>query len=428
MKYFPWNCKGLNDPLAPAIAKIRALITSSMYDMLFFSETKCSSATVSSLFGRFGFVNSEGVDALDTKGGLFWYLCCIYGQPKKEKRVGVWLELQHQLGLLDSHFVLVGDFNQVDDNEDKLGGSKGTIFGAQFFLEWKGRNLLSDIASKGPKFTWCNNRKGGVRVYERLDKGLTSLTWYSHFPNTGILHLPIQCSDHAPIILDTEMLSNQGRFHFKLENWCFNYDDCLKILKNEWFKRDKGSPSFRLLRKLKRIRGAFKQWTFCKRKEWTQKWTDFDEQLGTELQHFLMVVMRAAMLFWKQRAKLNWLKDGDACTKYFFNCVRERRKQNQIFGIQKQDGSWTFQDTDIYLSFELYFRDIYESGVVHEPFADFLEASHSIFAKLRFKLNNDQHDAMAKLFTRKEVRKEVFQMGSSKSPGPDGIPGLFYQK
>ncbi|XP_074278317.1 uncharacterized protein LOC141601910 [Silene latifolia] len=473
MKCLAWNCRGLNDPLAPAIAKIRALITSSMYDMLFFSETKCSSATVSSLFGRFGFVNSEGVDALDAKGGLwvgwkaswniscivkcqnyvilkinicpisFWYLCCVYGQPKKEKRVGVWLELEHHLGLLDSHFVLVGDFNQVDDNEDKLGGSTGTIFGAQFFLEWKGRNLLSDIAFKGPKFTWCNNRKGVARVYERLDKGLASLTWSSHFPNTGILHLPIQCSDHAPIILDTEMLSTQRRFHFKLESWCFAYDECLDILKNEWFKRDKGSPSFKLLRKLKRIRGAFKQWTFCKRKEWTQKWTDFDEKLSIELQQIfdggdegayenyhanLLEFNKAAMLFWKQRAKLNWLKDGDACTKYFFNCVRERHKQNQIFGIQRQDGNWTFQDTDIHLSFELYFKNIFESGIVHESFASFLETSRSIFAKLWFKLNSDQHDVMAKPFTRKEVRKAVFQMGSNKSPGPDGIPGLFYQK
>ncbi|XP_074313786.1 uncharacterized protein LOC141648979 [Silene latifolia] len=449
------------------------ITSSSLYDILFLSETKCTVDSVSSLFCRFGFENSVGVDALGSKGGLwvgwksfwnitcivrcqnfiilkiiecpsrFWYFCCIYGEPKKEGRAAVWMDLEQWLIKLDSHFVLLGDFNQVETKDDKLGGAKGVIFGAKFFSEWKTRNLLSDIAFKGPKFTWCNNRKGAARLYERIDKGLISSSWYSFFLNTGILHLPIQCSDHAPIILDTEMISHQQRRNFKMESWCFDYTDCLQVLKDEWFKRDKGSPSFKLFRKLRRVRFAFKQWTFHKRREWTQKWTDFDDMLGAELEQIFqgqtesgyeqchtayLEFNKAANLFWKQRAKLHWLKDGDACTKYFFNFVRERHKKNFIYAIRQENNVWSSDIADIFTSFETYFKEIYETEVEHEPLDAFIHESHTLLDNLRYTLNHDQHDLLRRGFTRKEVRKAVFQMGSNKSPGPDGIPGVFYQK
>ncbi|XP_074267464.1 uncharacterized protein LOC141590805 [Silene latifolia] len=341
------------------------------------------------------------------------------------------------------HKFLKGDFNQVEDHADKLGGDKGTIFGAKFFSEWKTRNLLADIAYKGPKFTWCNNRFGSARIYERLDKGLISSNWYSFFPNTGLLHLPIQCSDHAPIIMDTELLSIHRQRSFKMEAWCFDYDDCLVILKKEWFKYDKGSASYSLLRKLKRIRGIFKQWTFQKRREWNKKWTDFDEQLGDELQEIFqgksehdyevyhtqyLEFNKAASLFWKQRAKINWIREGDACTKYFFNSVRERYKRNYIFGLRQDDGEWCFTQNGIASLFRKYFEDIYESSVTHDCFEDYLQQYDHVFQKIRSKISNDQHDILAKKFTRKEVRAAVFQMGPTKSPGPDGIPALFFQR
>ncbi|XP_074267017.1 uncharacterized protein LOC141590318 [Silene latifolia] len=44
------------------------------------------------------------------------------------------------------------------------------------------------------------------------------------------------------------------------------------------------------------------------------------------------------------------------------------------------------------------------------------------------KVANDDADGLGRPFTAKEVRRAVFQMGAFKSPSPDGVPGIFYQK
>jgi hypothetical protein len=49
-------------------------------------------------------------------------------------------------------------------------------------------------------------------------------------------------------------------------------------------------------------------------------------------------LMGVEELKWKQRAKEHWLKDGDQNTKYFYACVKQRRKANQIFIVVDADG------------------------------------------------------------------------------------------
>ncbi|XP_074305500.1 uncharacterized protein LOC141640715 [Silene latifolia] len=448
MKAIAWNCRGLNNPLAPTIVKLRALISNdNSYDLVFISETKCNVSVVSSVFRHYGFLNAVGVDALDTKGGLwvgwrspfdieciakspnyvilrinecsskFWYFCCVNGAPEKANRMDVWLDLEEHISRLDSYFVMLGDFNQIEFKEDKIGGSSGTPFGAQAFSEWMVRNSLMELAYKGPKFTWCNNRKGKARIYERLDKGLVSSNWLLHFPNTGIKHLPIQGSDHAPIIMDTEFFGKGRKRSLKMEAWSFAYTECFDLVKKEWSITDNGSFSYKLMKKLKRIRFTIINWTVNKRKEWNKQWSDFDEILGNELEDIFkgkdeinyesihenyLDFNRVVALFWKQRAKNNWIRDGDACTKFFFNTVMTRRNH--------------------------YFKDVYGANLATESFDSFSNTSASLFSKISFRLNYDQQDTLSKPYTRKEVRKAVFQLGSLKSPGPDGIPALFYQK
>lgn len=41
---------------------------------------------------------------------------------------------------------------------------------------------------------------------------------------------------------------------------------------------------------------------------------------------------------WQQRAKQNWLKDGDRNSKFFDRCANQRRKTNEISKLVLDDG------------------------------------------------------------------------------------------
>ncbi|XP_074270950.1 uncharacterized protein LOC141594862 [Silene latifolia] len=203
------------------------------------------------------YFQSVGCDAEGLKGGLWvgwkssckleckgslWYLCCVYGEPNHTKRGVVWESFTNLLNSLDKPFLLIGDFNQVEYSSDKLEGDNLTR-GADLFSYWKNTICLMDIPFKGPRFTWCNNRESPHRIYERLDKVFASNDWLFIFPNTFIKHLPIQISDHAPIILCTNMVLYTKKKVYRLETWCFDYAECNSLIKERWEKNDNGDDS-----------------------------------------------------------------------------------------------------------------------------------------------------------------------------------------
>ncbi|XP_074278466.1 uncharacterized protein LOC141602056 [Silene latifolia] len=469
-----WNCRGLNNVLAPAIQKIRALCrANNNLDFVFLSETKCSVRSVDVLLRPLGFQCSVGCDADGTKGGLWvgwkpssklkcvfiscnliilvvnqcmgsiWYLCCVYGDPNHAGRNVVWDMFDQQLARLDKPFLLFGDFNQVEFSSDKLGGSSQGIRGADLFTYWKNKNCLMDIPFKGPKFTWCNNRESSQRIYERIDKGYASVDWISFFPNTFIKHLPIQISDHAPIIIDTNMTMPMKRKVYRLEAWCFNYEECGVIVKQNWCWKDRGDDANALCGKLCRVKNALRIWACNKKDEWSLKWSEFDKELKCQLYEIekggdcdkyischkkLMEFSKAAGIYWKQRVKIKWQCEGDICTKYFFNWVKGRSGANTILGIKKNSNEWTFDLKEIGGLFLNHFKSIYNCDQEVENFEHYMSAHGYLLDNLRLQISEEEKLELGRDYSKGEVRKAVFQLGPLKSPGPDGIHAAFYQK
>ncbi len=121
---------------------------------------------------------------------------------------------------------------------------------------------------------------------------------------------------------------------------------------------------------------------------------------------------------WKQRSRVQWLKEGDANTRFFHRNACLRKSRNTI--TQLSDGSLIF------------------SG--HLSLANHL---HSFFCPLlgtasvgRDGLNllylcPDAPPSLLCLydpFGLEEVRRAIFACGPDKAPGPDGFPLVFFQR
>lgn len=173
MRFISWNCQGTNGVLSPKIPYIVWLIKSFLPMFVFLSETKTDFCDVQKKLEACSPTFACGVDVVGSKGGLvvlgwstldftcifkssnlvvckiinlsgdIWYVMFVYGVPNIEGRVLVWNQM---LNLLQNYpnCILLGDFNQIEYQCDKLRGSN-QIRGWGDFLDWRMNSNLLDI-------------------------------------------------------------------------------------------------------------------------------------------------------------------------------------------------------------------------------------------------------------------------------------------
>ena len=90
-----------------------------------------------------------------------------------------------------------------------------------------------------------------------------------------------------------------------------------------------------------------------------------DEELSLEINRLrgeINDLLDDEEMYWGQRAKAHWLKEGDKNTKFFHAQASERRKQNTIVGIWDEQGRWCDDEESIAQAAISYFDNIYSSS------------------------------------------------------------------
>jgi 23S rRNA maturation mini-RNase III len=123
-------------------------------------------------------------------------------------------------------------------------------------------------------------------------------------------------------------------------------------------------------------------------------------------------------LKWKQRAKENWLKNGDRNIKYFHACANQPSKKNVINEVSDKDGRSYATQADIENAFVHYFQELFTTGDSLEVEACTNHVERKIDAWMNQQLLAD--------FTRSEIYDALQQMAPMKAPGPDGFPACFF--
>ncbi|KAJ0975997.1 hypothetical protein J5N97_017962 [Dioscorea zingiberensis] len=112
----------------------------------------------------------------------------------------------------------------------------------ELFNSFIGNHNLSEPKYIGSPFTWCNNQRGGARIWARLDRIIVNSKWYDVVNSYTIKHLPKCHSDHCPILLQCRTNTTRGKKPFRFENTWAQSQVCHNIVEETWNQPCSGNP------------------------------------------------------------------------------------------------------------------------------------------------------------------------------------------
>ncbi|XP_043689263.1 uncharacterized protein LOC122640174 [Telopea speciosissima] len=132
----------------------------------------------------------------------------------------------------------------------------------------------------------------------------------------------------------------------------------IDFVKGIWEEPVAGSPLLVLFLKLKRLRGTLRKWNrevfgnvhqqvkdaedcVCRIEvAYDQSPNEGAKEELEEDRKILEGVLLQEEIFWKQKSRVSWLKEGDRNIKFFHSMVNIRRRQARVDKIKGADGEW----------------------------------------------------------------------------------------
>lgn len=171
---------------------------------------------------------------------------------------------------------------------------------------------------------------------ERLDRVLATDYWISRFKEARVWSLESSTSDHLPIFMDPKPLVHSSRHRrFRFENIWLREADCTEVVRSSW----SSSHVYPIQQKILNCGTALLHWgghlahdfrngiSKCRRRMTLLRgWRDFAGiEEFTEVRKRFNELFHSQDVFWKQRSRLLWLKEGDMNSRFFHATTSVRK-------------------------------------------------------------------------------------------------------
>ncbi|XP_062114659.1 uncharacterized protein LOC133825772 [Humulus lupulus] len=268
----------------------------------------------------------------------------LYASNDSKERSGLWNDLMVISRTQTNPWMLLGDFNYVMYPEERVSAGKPTkdFKVLRNFVE---NCTLSDVKYTGCFFTWNNKQVGNYRVFAKLDRALANQLWLDRFTSAEVHFFPEGDFDHSPLLLAVYPTHSNGLKPFRFfDMWC-SHLDFNKMVLESWKEPVIGNSMYCLCVKLKRVKSILRElnrkgFGDVEIKEATSREHLLECQLAVNKEPLNHVLIEAELKaredhkeasknyisFLQQKAKMNWLKDGDNNTKIFHSSIKKRRK------------------------------------------------------------------------------------------------------
>ncbi|KAH7676675.1 RNA-directed DNA polymerase protein [Dioscorea alata] len=379
-----------------------------------------TSQTVGSLIHKGTF--SITVKFSNTDNNSSWACTTVYGPILRQLKIDFWQEIRTIRNLHPDPL----DKNKGDINPRDLATPQNLL----------GELNLIDPPLQGRRFTWSNGQANPCWV--RLDRFLFSHNWSLLYPRNLQVALPRFGSDHSPICLEFGNHHSQPRL-FRFEKSWYTNEQLENLIQSWWSETNpEGYRAFILSKKLANLKVQLRIWakeTFrasnLHKTNLLIELNSLDSlQENRPLSHDesirfaqtrsdLFSLLNQEEIYWKQRSRITWLKEGDSNTKFFHLMANGRRNKTFIPRILCND-HWVEGNHDIGKAFSEHFQRQFSTPITHR----FLFDWQNLF------IFKDRHDlsSLELPFNPEEIKQAVFDLNADKAPGPDGFPIFFFQK
>ena len=198
-----------------------------------------------------------------------------------------------------------------------------------------------------------------------------------------------------------------------------------------------GWGGFVLKQKIKRLKQGLKTWNREKFGDTLKKVKKIEEELNKleedtihrqltiqevtqrrDLQEALWVAAQAHESVLRQKARIRWIKQGDCNSRYFHLMMNANRRNNLLKGVMTGE-TWIADPIKVKEEVRSFFAQKFQ-----EPDAHRIRLDGICFQSL-----SQHHNGMlVGRFLEEEVKQAVWDCGSDKSPGPDGVNFKFIKQ
>ncbi|XP_071926048.1 uncharacterized protein [Coffea arabica] len=340
MRVLVWNCQGVGSPLTvPHLREMYNLLSPSL---IFLSETKNRKYVLDKIARGLRFDNSAVVDAMHKAGSMaiLWKEETLILEVNQ---TGFTIEVRIKDDDYHCDWWFIGIYASCDDQirkeqwrvlrdrRRKWGGNLREERSFKDFKDFIDHNNLIDLGFEGQPWTWSN-----------------------HWEDEGEIRQSILCLDTEP---DKE--KRKKKFYFD-KKW-LQKKGVQQVVEQAWQIDKPGSRMFKVTKKIRNCRIELLKWRNTFQANSKTKIVEIGKALEevrvsdsnnkkeqtAELKNQLKEAYKEEEKFWSQKARIEWLREGDKNTKYFQAFVRGRRTKNRIRNLQRDDGSWTGNEEEV---------------------------------------------------------------------------------